>query len=42
MAPLIVLVIFYVDVITCQNFNLPQIYRILVEKSHFLKWKISN
>jgi hypothetical protein len=36
------LVIFYVDVITCQNFNLPHIYYILVEKTHFLKWKISN
>jgi hypothetical protein len=42
MAHLIVLVIFYVDVITCQIFNLPQIYHILAKKSHFLKWKISN
>jgi hypothetical protein len=29
------LLIFYVDVITCQNFNLPQIYCILVEKVIF-------
>jgi hypothetical protein len=36
MAHLTMLVIFYVDVITCQNFNLPHIYYILVEKTHFL------
>jgi hypothetical protein len=28
------LVIFYVDVITCQIFNLPHIYRILTKKIH--------
>jgi hypothetical protein len=32
------LVIFYVNVITCQIFNLPHIYRIFVEKNHFLKF----
>jgi hypothetical protein len=37
MAHLTMLIILYVDVITCQNFNLPQIYRIFVEKPHFLK-----
>ncbi len=26
------LVIFHVNVITCQNFNLPHIYRIFIEK----------
>jgi len=34
---LTMLVIFYVDVISCQNFNLPHIYRIFVEKTHFLR-----
>jgi hypothetical protein len=37
MAHLAMLVIFYVDVICCQNFNLPHIYHIFVEKTHFLK-----
>jgi hypothetical protein len=37
MAHLTMFVIFYVDVITCQNFNLSHIYHILVEKTHFLK-----
>jgi hypothetical protein len=37
MAHLVMLFIFYVNVITCQNFNLPQIYRIFVEKNHLLK-----
>jgi hypothetical protein len=31
------LVIFYVNVITCQNFNLSHIYCIFAEKIHFLK-----
>jgi hypothetical protein len=42
MAHLTMLVIFYVDVITCQNFNLSHIYHILAEKIHFLEWKFSN
>jgi hypothetical protein len=33
MAHLTMLVIFYVDVITCQNFNLSHIYCILIEKT---------
>jgi len=41
-AHLAMLVIFYVDVITCENFNLPHIYHIFVEKIHFLIWKFSN
>jgi hypothetical protein len=36
MAPLAMLVIFHVNVITCQIFNLPHIYRIFVEKTHSL------
>jgi hypothetical protein len=35
MVHLVMLVIFYVDVIFCQNFNLPHIYRIFAEKTHF-------
>ncbi len=37
MAHLAMLVILYVKVITCQNFILPHIYRIFVEKAHFLR-----
>jgi len=37
MAHLAMVVIFHVNVITCQNFDLPHIYRILVEKNHFLR-----
>jgi hypothetical protein len=37
MAHLAMLVIFYVDVIFHQNFNLPHIYDILVQKTHFLR-----
>ncbi len=37
MAHLAMLVIFYVDVIFCQDFNLPHIYRIFALKTHFLK-----
>jgi hypothetical protein len=36
MAHLAMLVIFYVDVIYCQNFNLPHIYRIFAKK--FIFW----
>jgi hypothetical protein len=35
MTHLITLVIFYVDVISCQNFNLSHIYRIFAEKHIF-------
>jgi hypothetical protein len=34
-AHLTMLVIFYVDVITCENFNLPHIYHIFAENFHF-------
>jgi hypothetical protein len=37
MAHLTMLIILYVDVITCRIPNLPHIYCILVEKTHF--WK---
>jgi hypothetical protein len=37
MAHLVMLVIFYVDVIFCKTFNLPHIYHIFAEKNHFLK-----
>ncbi len=37
MAHLAMFVIFHVNAITCQNFNLSHIYPILVEKTHFLK-----
>jgi hypothetical protein len=40
MAHLIMLVIFYVDVISCQNFNLPHIYHIFVKKTPFFEMKI--
>jgi len=42
MPNLTMLVIFYVDVVFCQIFNLPHIYRIFVLKTHFLKWKFTN
>jgi hypothetical protein len=35
------LVIFYVDVIFCQNFNFPHIYHIVVEKA-FLEMQTSH
>jgi hypothetical protein len=35
MAHLAMLVIFYVDVISYQNFNLPHIYHIFVRKNSF-------
>jgi len=37
MTHLIMFVTFYVDVISCQKFNLPYIYRIFAEKTHFLR-----
>jgi len=40
MAHLAMFIIFYVDVIFCQNFSLPHIYHTFVEKIHFLRWKI--
>jgi hypothetical protein len=42
MAPLAMLFIFHMNVITCQNYDLPHIFYIFVKKTHFLKWKISN
>jgi hypothetical protein len=36
MAHLAMFVIFYVDAISCQIFNLSHIYRIFAEKIHFL------
>jgi hypothetical protein len=42
MAHLVKLVIFHVNVITCEIFNLPPIYCIFARKTHFLRWKISN
>jgi hypothetical protein len=42
MVHLTMFVIFHVNVITCQNFNLPHIYHIFVEKTPFLRWKFSN
>jgi len=41
MVHLVMLVIFHMNVITCQNFNLPHIYYIFVRKTHFFKWKFS-
>jgi hypothetical protein len=41
MAHLTMFVIFYLDVIFCQNFNLPHIFRIFAEKTH-LRWKFTN
>jgi hypothetical protein len=35
-------VIFYVNVITCQIFNLLHIYSIFDENFHFLKWFFKN
>jgi hypothetical protein len=35
MAHLTMLVNFYVDVISCQNFNLPHINHIFAQKTHF-------
>ncbi len=37
MAHVAMCVIFHVNVIICQNFNLSHIYRIFAEKTHFLK-----
>jgi hypothetical protein len=37
MAHLVLLFIFHVNVITCQNFNLPHIYCIFVEKTLFFE-----
>ncbi len=37
MVHLAMLFIFYADVISCQKFNLPHIYRIFAKKNHFLK-----
>jgi hypothetical protein len=39
MGHLAMFVIFNVDVIFNQSFNLPYIYCIFVQKTHFLKWK---
>jgi len=39
MTHLAMLVMFHVNVITCQNFNLPNMYRIFARKKYFLKWK---
>ncbi len=37
MVHLVMLVIFHVNVIICQNVNLPHIFNIFVEKTPFLK-----
>ncbi len=42
MPHLVMLVIFHMNVITCQIFNLPLFFASLPKKTHFLKWKISN
>jgi len=42
MAHLTMLVIFHVNVITCQIFNSSHIYHIFAEKTHFFIWKFSN
>jgi hypothetical protein len=42
MAHLTMLVIFHVNAITCQIFNLPYIYSIFDEKNHILKLNLSN
>jgi hypothetical protein len=39
---LTMLIIFYVDLIFCQYFNLPHIYCIFVENTHLKKWKLTN
>jgi hypothetical protein len=40
MAHVAILIIFHVNVITCQNFNLPHIYHICVKKNSFFEMKI--
>jgi hypothetical protein len=35
MAHLVMLIIFYVNLITCQVFDVPRIYHIFAEKFHF-------
>jgi hypothetical protein len=40
MAHLTTPVIFHVNVITCENFNLPHINHIFVEKNQFFEMKI--
>jgi hypothetical protein len=40
MAHLVMLVIFHMNAITCQNFNLPHIFCIVVEKKSFFNTKI--
>jgi hypothetical protein len=42
MAHVVILIIFHVNVIICQIFNLPHIYHIFVEKTHFLRWNFLN
>jgi hypothetical protein len=42
MAHLAMFVIYNVDVIFYQNFNLPHIYHIFAKKIHFLKWNFLN
>jgi hypothetical protein len=37
MAHLAMLIIFHVNIITCQSFNLPHIYCIFIEETQFLK-----
>jgi hypothetical protein len=39
MVHLVIFVIFHVNMITCQNCNLPQIYHILVEKNSLFEMK---
>jgi hypothetical protein len=40
MAHVAILIIFHVNVITCQIFNLPHIYHICVKKNSFFEMKI--
>jgi hypothetical protein len=40
MAHVAILIIFHVNVITCQNFNLPHIYHICAKKNSFFEMKI--
>jgi hypothetical protein len=42
MARLIMFIIFHVNAITCQFFNLSNVYCIFIEKNHILIWKFSN
>jgi hypothetical protein len=42
LAHLIMLVIFHVSLIPCENYNLPHICCIFVEKTHFLRQSFSN